>query len=114
MSPWHWSIYDSRNYWGLTDDKINELTGLSTIVEITEVLQTIWQGGQGPNIYDSRNYWGLTDNVLGNVQAPSTIVEITEVLQTVRNLCELLASTIVEITEVLQTPVHRRIRRDLR
>ena len=33
-------IYDSRNYWGLTDMLLWAAPAPSTIVEITEVLQT--------------------------------------------------------------------------
>ena len=55
---------------------------ISTIVEITEVLQTI------------HPYTPLLR---------STIVEITEVLQTGQGHGSVQGSTIVEITEVLQT-----------
>ena len=74
-------IYDSRNYWGLTDGHAKHKHKLSTIVEITEVLQTpIFSNAF--KIYDSRNYWGLTDLEVRRWASWSTIVEITEVLQT--------------------------------
>ena len=86
-------IYDSRNYWGLTD-----------------------KGGENGNdrIYDSRNYWGLTDVVGATQTRWSTIVEITEVLQTCRLEVGDLVSTIVEITEVLQTGAAVKEKDDLR
>ena len=79
-------IYDSRNYWGLTDI-VTMLEGLiSTIVEITEVLQTRRCVASPGLIYDSRNYWGLTDTPEIREALASTIVEITEVLQTISAL----------------------------
>ena len=66
---------------------------LSTIVEITEVLQT--------------------ERAMAEF-AKSTIVEITEVLQTECLWTALLLSTIVEITEVLQTLRQQKTAEDLR